>query len=186
MSSETASRKNLYISEDAFWSLTLAAIEVFRKECFGFLVGYEGLDRWIVQRAITHQTARRSYSWVEPQATPRRRIEKALRSLALGESAIGWYHSHPEWGGEYAVPVPSEDDINFAKVGQVIMVLAIHSAKKRVWWGQNRDESISGTLGDFHLTIAAFTKVSAEKTQRLRVHCAYAHGFSRDLSIASR
>lgn len=60
----------VYISTDAFWSLSLAAVEVFKKECFGFLVGFQGPDRWVVQRAVAHQTATRSYFWVAPSANP--------------------------------------------------------------------------------------------------------------------
>ncbi len=36
--------RELYLSADAFWSITLASIEVFKKECFGLLVGYGGSE----------------------------------------------------------------------------------------------------------------------------------------------
>lgn len=38
------SMRELYLSADAFWSITLASIEVFKKECFGLLVGYGGSE----------------------------------------------------------------------------------------------------------------------------------------------
>ncbi len=169
--------KDLYISTDAFWSLALATIEVFRKECFGFLVGYETSDGWIVQRAVPHQTAKRSHLWVEPQALPRRRIEKALHSLALGEKIVGWFHSHPESSGRPAQATPSEEDVAFSEEHDVILVLAIRSQRKNVGWSQNHDGSISGSIGDYHVILGAFAKKRGGEVDRLRVHCAYAHGF---------
>lgn len=169
---------DVYISEDAFWSLCLAAVETFRKECYGFLVGYQGKDKWILQRAIPHQTAQRSYSWVAPHAPARQRIEGAMKSLFLGEHTIGWFHSHPERGGEIAVPEVSEQDLDISKPGEVILIMGIHSRRKRVSWRQNADGTVSGTLGSYHLVVAAYMKTESGRPRRLRVNCAYATGFN--------
>ena len=49
----------VYISANAFWALLISAIEVYKKECFGLLLGYrDNSNIYIVEHAISYQTAR--------------------------------------------------------------------------------------------------------------------------------
>ena len=51
----------VYISANAFWALLISAIEVYKKECFGILLGYrDSSNIYIVEHAISYQTAQRT------------------------------------------------------------------------------------------------------------------------------
>ena len=57
---------DVYISTNAFWALLVSAIEVYKKECFGILLGYrDSSDIYIVEHAISYQTAHRRHTSVE-------------------------------------------------------------------------------------------------------------------------
>ena len=47
----------VYLSENAFIDLLLSSAEVYKKECFGLLLGYKLEDRFIVEHAFSVQTA---------------------------------------------------------------------------------------------------------------------------------
>ena len=50
-------RNNLdvYLSDKAFLGLVLSAIEVYKKECMGALLGYNAYNRIVVKYAIPYQ-----------------------------------------------------------------------------------------------------------------------------------
>ena len=96
----------------------------------------------------------------------------------MGERPIGWFHSHPEWGGGYGLPELSENDLSFAKVGEVVVVAAIRAMKRELEWEQHADGTISGILGGYHITLGAYYKNAEHHAERLRLFCPYAHGLA--------
>ncbi|PYS02734.1 MAG: hypothetical protein DMG12_13435 [Acidobacteria bacterium] len=72
----------VYISANAFWALLISAIEVYKRECFGLLLGYRDSNNiYIVEHAISYQTANRSHTSVEKNGRASRRIDKFLGNL---------------------------------------------------------------------------------------------------------
>ena len=72
----------VYISSNAFWALLISAIEVYKKECFGLLLGYRDSGNiYIVEHAISYQTANRRHTSVEKNGRASRRMEKFLANL---------------------------------------------------------------------------------------------------------
>ena len=88
----------VYISANAFWALLISAIEVYKRECFGLLLGYrDGGNSYIVEHAISYQTAYRRHTSVEKNGRASKRMEKFLANLGH-LSVIGDFHSHTGWG----------------------------------------------------------------------------------------
>src|SRR5207244_1815062 len=91
-----------YISQNAFWGLLISAVEVYKRECFGLLIGYrdrkgggfggrhaspgsvseapDSLRRraddemYIVEHALPYQTARRRHRGVTSNPRPHHRL----------------------------------------------------------------------------------------------------------------
>src|SRR5260370_10552010 len=88
----------VYISSNAFWALLISAIEVYKRECFGLLLGYRDGNSYIVEHAISYQTANRRHTSVEKNCRASRRIVKILANVPH-LSLIGHFQSHPCWRG---------------------------------------------------------------------------------------
>ena len=72
----------VYISANAFWALLISAIEVYKKECFGLLLGYrDNSNAYIVEHAVSYQTAKRQHTSVEKNRRASRRMNKFLENL---------------------------------------------------------------------------------------------------------
>ena len=52
-----------YVSQSAFWGLLISAVEVYKRECFGLLIGYRDRkgpeQRYIIEHAVPYQSAGR-------------------------------------------------------------------------------------------------------------------------------
>ncbi len=63
-----------YISQNAFWGLLISAVEVYKRECFGLLIGYRdrrGPDEmYIVEHALPFQSAGRKHRGVVSNPVP--------------------------------------------------------------------------------------------------------------------
>src|SRR5258706_3029455 len=85
-----------YISQNAFWGLLISAVEVYKRECFGLLIGYRDRkgpeDMYIVEHAVAYQTAGRRHKGVVSNPRAHRRIERFLRAIPQ-PSGIGGFHS---------------------------------------------------------------------------------------------
>src|SRR5215831_217491 len=102
---------DVYISANAFWALLISAIEVYKKECFGILLGYrDSSNIYIVEHALSYQTAHRRHTSVEKNSRASRRIQKFLGNLPH-LSMIGDFHSHTGWGDLKGVGILSAQDV---------------------------------------------------------------------------
>ena len=88
---------DVYISANAFWALLISAVEVYKRECFGILLGYrDSSNIYIVEHAICYQTAQRRHTSVEKNGRASKRIQRFLGNLPH-LSMIGDFHSHTGW-----------------------------------------------------------------------------------------
>src|SRR6266576_4555704 len=120
----------VYISANAFWALLISAIEVYKKECFGLLLGYrDHPNLYIAEHSISYQTANRRHTSVEKNGRASRRIEKFLANLPH-LSLIGDFHSHTGWGDLKGVGNLSDQDV-YDMASDHLSIIIVANDKRR-------------------------------------------------------
>jgi proteasome lid subunit RPN8/RPN11 len=170
----------VYVSQSAFWGLLISAVEVYKRECFGLLIGYRDRrgpqETFIVEHAIPYQTSRRRHKGVESNPRAHRRIERFLHSIPQ-LSVIGDFHSHTMWGYSRAANHPSETDLEGMRPENAYLIVGVNDRLREVPWNYNDDGSLSGTTDDHHFRLTAYTVTEAREPRRLPILCPYAIGF---------
>jgi len=167
--------RKVYVKERAFLSMVISAVEVYKLETLGLLLGYATkLGNFVVEYAIPYQTAEHRYTSVVEKATARERMQSILKSFPIDMS--GDFHSHPMFRGSRGKAEPSGEDIADMHKGLVHMIVAINPADKDVRWHALKNGRITGTVGDYHLTIGAFALVGDYDYECLEVVCPSAVG----------
>ena len=170
-----------YISQNAFWGLLISAVEVYKRECFGLLIGYRdrkgAQDMYIVEHALPFQTAGRRHKGVVSNPRAHRRIERFLRTIPQ-LSVIGDFHSHTMWGYSKAASHPSETDLEGMSAENVYVILSVNDRLREVPWQYNDDGSLSGTTDDHYFRITAYTMTRSKEPRRMSILCPYALGFN--------
>lgn len=161
----------VYIAENAFIDILLSSAEVYKKECLGYLLGYKLEDRYIVEHAFSFQTASRRHKEVVVHDKNHKKIEPILNRLDKLQ-IIGDFHSHTQFGPTKGLPVPSTEDVAGMKESNIYLIVAINNNEKTVGWGENRDGTISGSVGDFFFKISAYF-TAKRSTKRAKIHCAF-------------
>ena len=168
----------VYISDHAFLAMAIAAIEVFQKETLGILLGYKSENSFVVQNAITYQTSDRSNALVARNDTAHRRIEGFLQNVVSHARIIADFHSHPQYGKNKGGFQPSDLDIEEMQVGSVYIILEINKKHRERYWDYNVDGTMSGTVGDYYLKIAAWYLDPVKSRPRLAIlRCPFGVGF---------
>jgi len=163
----------VYISESAFLGLLVSAIEVFKKECYGLLLGHRDKEMFIVDHAVACQKAERHSSWVKAKEKSYKKVVKFFENLP-NLYIIGDFHSHPKDGG----PMLSSEDIEGMVESEVYIVIDIKEKNKDKWWGYNDDGTLSGTTDNYFLKIAAYyLNNSTGKPKSADIICPFAIGF---------
>ena len=140
----------VYLSGDAFMYLLLSSAEVFKRESLGYLLGYRLEDRFIIEHAFSLQTARRKRRGVVFRHRDQKKIEPILSKFEKLQ-IIGDFHSHTQYGESKGLPIPSAEDIEGMEPDNLYIIIAINELKHSRPWRENRDGSISGSIGDFFL-----------------------------------
>lgn len=166
----------VYLAENAFIDLLLSSAEVYKKECFGFLLGYKLEDRFIVEHAFTVQTANRRHKGVEYNRKNHKKIEPILSRLDKLQK-IGDFHSHTQFGSAKGLASPSEEDILSMVRNHIYLIVAINNNEKTMPWAENRDGTISGSVGDFFFKISAHFLNGDASAKRAVIHCPFPPGF---------
>jgi len=170
-----------YISQNAFWGLLISAVEVYKRECFGLLIGYRDRkgpeEMYIVEHAVPFQSAGRKHKGVVSNPRAHRRIERFLEAIPQ-LSVIGDFHSHTMWGYSKAASHPSEIDLEGMSPENLYVIVSINDKLRVVPWSYNDDQSLSGTTNDHHFRLTAYTVNSAREPRRTPILCPYAIGFN--------
>jgi proteasome lid subunit RPN8/RPN11 len=170
-----------YISQNAFWGLLISAVEVYKRECFGLLIGYrdrKGLqEMYIVEHALPFQTAGRRHKGVVSNPRAHKRIERFLATIPQ-LSVIGDFHSHTMWGYSRAASYPSATDIEGMTGENVYVIVSVNDRLREVPWNYNDDGSLSGTTDDHYFRLTAYTVNAAGEPRKAALLCPYALGFS--------
>jgi len=169
---------DVYISANAFWALLVSAIEVYKKECFGILLGYrDSSNIYILEHALSHQTARRMHGSVEKNRRASKRIQNFLGRIPH-LSLVGDFHSHTGWGDLKGVGNPSQQDITDMTPENISVILVVNDKRRASPWQYNGDGTLSGTVDQYHFRIGAYYLDANKKTRRANIFCPYAIGFS--------
>ncbi len=170
-----------YISQNAFWGLLISAVEVYKRECYGLLIGYRDHkgpeEMFIVEHAIAFQSAGRRHKGVVANPRAHRRIERFLENIPQ-LSVIGDFHSHTMWGYSRAASHPSETDLAGMVPHHIYVIVSINDRLREVPWSYNDDASLSGTTDDHHFRLTAYTVTEAGEARRTPILCPYAIGFN--------
>ena len=168
----------VFLSEDAFMDLLLSSAEVFKKESLGYLLGYRLEDRFIIEHAFSLQTARRKRRGVIFHHRDHKKIEPILSKFEKLQ-IVGDFHSHTPYGDEKGVPVPSPEDIEGMETDNLYIIVAINDLLHSRPWKENRDGSISGSLGDLFYKISAYFYPDGDSAPRkARIYCPFPPGLN--------
>jgi proteasome lid subunit RPN8/RPN11 len=169
-----------YISQNAFWGLLIAAVEVYKRECFGLLIGYrdqkEDEDRYIIEHALPYQTAGRRHKGVVSNPRAHKRIERFLANIPQ-LSVIGDFHSHTMWGYSKAANALSDIDLEGMEPENVYVVVSVNDRLRKVPWSYTDDGSLSGTTDQHHFRLTAYIVNDAGEPRKVPIVCPYAIGF---------
>jgi len=167
---------DVYLSDKAFLGLILSAIEVYKKECMGALLGYKAYNRIVVEYAIPYQTAERKPGQVEMSWKRESRIREILPKICQLEH-VGYFHSHTQWGEKKGETKLSEIDKRDMEPMQIEIVIAINEAKKRITWNTSSSgKELYGTISNYYLKLAGYYK-EGRKIKQCKILCPYVLGF---------
>jgi proteasome lid subunit RPN8/RPN11 len=165
----------VYLSENAFIGLLVSTIEVYRRECFGIILGHSTSDKVFVEFAVPYQTANRKYREVHIDWNRSQRVEEAVRSTTRWE-CVGDYHSHAKYGPSRATTQLSKEDKQYFNEGTVGIVMAVNDIAKPRPWGYVKGGTLSGAVNGYSIRIAAYYK-SNDQIKKTHIVCPYAIGF---------
>lgn len=161
-------------------SLLISSAEVFKKESLGYLLGYRLDDRFIVERAFSLQSARRRRRGVILSHKDQKKIEPILSKFEKLQ-VIGDFHSHTSYGEKRGLPILSEIDINSMELDNLYIIVAINENQRNSAWRENRDGTISGSVGVFFFKISAFfLNKDILKPRKSRIFCSFPPGLIAD------
>jgi len=157
-------------------ALLLGSAEVYKKECLGFLLGYKLEDRFIVEHAFSFQAASRRHKGVVYHKKNHKKIEPILEKFDKLQ-IIGDFHSHTQFGATKGLPIPSKEDIQSMRPEHIYLIIAVNNNQKTLAWGENRDGTVSGSVGDFFFKISAYFLEGHSGVKRAHIHCPFPPGF---------
>ncbi len=170
----------VYLNENVFMGLVLSSVEVFRKECFGLLLGYQTNGKFIAEHAIPYQSVRRGHTWTELRSDKWKLIKEILKNFPKLD-VIGDYHSHTMYRDMRARVSLSSDDIQNMEPHELQIVIAINESKKFKNWTLNFDNTISGSIDKYHFKIAAYHFENGDKSKEhpklAEILCPFAMGY---------
>jgi proteasome lid subunit RPN8/RPN11 len=163
----------VFISESAFWGLLVSAIEVYKKESYGLLLGHRDGNNFFVAHAVACQSAERHSSWVKAREKSYARVVSFLMNLP-SLHLIGDFHSHPQ----HEIDLSPEDTASMVR-GRIYITVEIKDKAKDKYWSYNEDGTLSGTTGNWFIKIAAHGIDPKTKKPRMAdVLCPFAIGFN--------
>lgn len=162
----------IYISDDAFITLSLSAIETSTLyEASGLLLGHKSGKMYFVQNAVPYQIAKRTKDSVSVTHVKQKRIKRVFKNY-MKYRIIGEFHTHPE--GSYKL---SKGDIEFIRERnyQLEIVVTISKDSLKHPWDYKKGV-LSGSIDKYDLEIACW-RVNKKNVSRLSVRCPFAVGF---------
>lgn len=145
-----------YLQLPAFLAIVSSAVETFRKETIGYLIGIKGENKFMVEYAIPYLTAESGYAHSVIDLKRAQRINQILGKFSEGLEFIGDYHSHTVFGASVATVKPSTTDLVSTSAGELNLICAVNIKKRAVAWRENRYGSLVGSAGEYHIEIGGY------------------------------
>jgi proteasome lid subunit RPN8/RPN11 len=165
---------NVALNSDSFISIVASAIEVFDLEVGGLLFGDRLDDSIFVTQAIPLQTAERSRDGVHFRPVPTTRVLRIWDDLTV-HWPLGDFHSHPEEGDFRHPPDPSEPDEQMHP-GDLSIIIALWETRRRRRLAYDPEENwIQGSVGKYHIHLAAWYCREPGDLERTTLWCPYIH-----------
>ena len=163
------------LSENAFVGLLVSTVEVYRRECFGILLGHREPDRIMVDFVVPYQSAVRKFQEVHMDWHRGQRVAEAVRATSRWE-LVGDYHSHPMYGDKKATTKLSRTDHQDFRDDGTSIIVAINDGHRQQRWGNVKGGLISGSINGYSIRLAAYHK-NGGTVSRVPLVCPYAVGF---------
>ena len=163
-----------YINLPAFLTIVTSAVEVFKKETIGYLIGIKGENKFVVEYAIPYQTAESGFAHATVDLKKAGKVNAILRKVSEGLEYIGDFHSHTVFGESAARVVPSRDDLVTSVIGELNIIVAVNANKRSVKWRESDRGILVGTVGDYRIEIGGFYIAAlaiGKKYQRVKIRC---------------
>jgi len=146
----------VYIEREPFLDMLIAAVDTFKRECFGYFFGSKPTKKkntFLIKNAIAVQgTIKRANTEVRISKACHQRLVRIFSKYPGLYPAIGYFHSHPEWG---SIPGSHEmSDYDIVKMSnsnsEIAIILKISSRKReRLDWVSKADGGVRGSYGDY-------------------------------------
>lgn len=157
----------VHIRKEAFLILAWAAIETFKKECYGFFLGYlpnAENNFYSITDAIPLQKVERHYDEIRQHPRAEKRLKKFLSDInIIYPKHLGFFHSHTEWGKEPPiVDLSNLDKEELIKSGlDLVIIITIASRRKghKMAWEVLPNGSVKGAFDKYILQFNVYTMV---------------------------
>ena len=170
----------VHVNKEAFFVMAWAAVETFKKECLGLLLGYgptELYNYYLITGATPFQSVRRrSNTEVIQSERGFDRLNRFFSELkSMKTQYLGDFHSHPEWGERKPFVDMSDIDIkSMSDEGHNLeIIIGISSRRKgQIVWEVLPDGSVKGSIDRYNFHFNAYTLVGPKKKgapQRLQI-----------------
>jgi proteasome lid subunit RPN8/RPN11 len=163
---------SVILQEHALVSILTTVTEVYKKECYGLLLGRANKNTYTITNAITIQKASRLFSSV---GLSRTHFAKILHNIAClpGFSLLGEFHSHAQFGERRGQPVLSGGDMRDVSDDMSLqIVIAANDVKNRIQWKTTKEGTINGSLANISMIVRAFDVVDGD-AQHLPIQCKF-------------
>lgn len=181
---------NVVLTSESFVGVVASTVEAFKSEVGGLLFGdyYRSVNKLLISQAIPLQTTLRKPTEVHYHP------ERTQRVLSIWDNLssywpVGYYHSHPEYGGTVYSVNPSDEDKNFIEDDEIELIVSIYEVKRRDKLGYIRERRrISGAVGNYFIEMAAWYKDDSGDICEAELWCPYIQviNLSHELGIVSR
>lgn len=146
----------VFLSLPALLAIVSSSVEVFRKEAIGYLIGFKGERKYMVEYAIPFQTAESSATHATIDEDRVARINEILSRLSEGLEYIGDFHSHTVFGDSPGTVIPSDADLLSTIPGEINLICAVNFKKRAVDWYENKRGILIGTVGKYRIEIGGY------------------------------
>lgn len=164
----------VYIEREPFLDMLIAAVDTFRRECFGYFFGSKPTrdnNIFLIKNAIAVQsTIKRVNTEVRISKGCHRRLGRIFSKYSSLYPAIGYFHSHPEWGSVPGSHEMSDDDVvEMSKSNsEIAVILKISSRKReRLDWISKQDGGIRGSYGDYIVDFNVYRLLIGEDGRKI-------------------
>ncbi|MBI4018868.1 MAG: Mov34/MPN/PAD-1 family protein [Candidatus Aenigmarchaeota archaeon] len=174
------------LGKPAAISIILSAVEVYKKETYGILLGERNGQTIKVNQALSFQSANRDYEYVSMETARENRINYILRYLS-GFKVVGDFHSHPD----FPEKLSKHDTEELRKAGEgtvsVLILIKKTSAGKK-WRYDAAGKRIAGVLaGRYFIGItASIYNYKKKKAERIPLICRHLKEMNQRIRLYSK